>query len=186
MDVIIDSALSIRDAIKQNPALPCPPDILARQKLITVRYYSFDGNIHQGQIVVDEDLVTDVKDAFILLLQEKFPITSVIPIADPKFYWDDILSMKADNSSGFNYRVKTVGKELSNHAFGRAIDINPFINPYISRTGVVIPHGALYDTTKPGAIIADSMIVKFFLSRGWEWGGNWTDRKDYQHFQKPK
>jgi len=185
MDPIIDSSLSLEEALRQNPALPCPEEILQRQRIIKVRYYSFDGKVHQGQIVVDVDVVTDVKDTFNLLLEQKFPVTSVIPIADPKFHWDDIISMKADNSSGFNYRVKTIGTQLSNHAFGRAIDINPLINPFISGTGEIIPHGAKYDTTKSGAITADSPLVKFFLSRGWEWGGAWTDRKDYQHFQKP-
>lgn len=168
-----------------NPQNPCPQNILMRQKIVDVTYVSFDGSVHQGQIVVDEDLVKDVQDAFALLLHEEFPITSVIPISDPRFHWDDNLSMKANNSSGFNYRLVANTARMSNHAYGRAIDINPKLNPFVSRSGETSPEGAIWDPVKPGTITADSSIVRFFLSRGWEWGGNWTDRKDYQHFQKP-
>ena len=49
--------------------------------------------------------------------------------------------MEANNTSAFNYREITGGGRLSNHAYGRAIDINILLNPYI-RNGIVLPHGA--------------------------------------------
>jgi hypothetical protein len=28
-------------------------------------------------------------------------------------------------------------------------------------------------------------VVELFKKYGWAWGGDWQDRKDYQHFEKP-
>jgi peptidoglycan LD-endopeptidase CwlK len=184
MDMIIDSNLTSEDALKQNPNMVCPEEILARQRVIQVSYVSFDKELHIGQIVVDVDLINDVQDVFELLKEEQFPIASVIPISDPQFHWDDDLSMKANNASGFNYRMIMETKRLSNHAYGRAIDINPAINPYITKSGRVIPEGATYNTSKPGTISKDSKLIQFLKTRGWVWGGDWEDRKDYQHFEK--
>jgi peptidoglycan L-alanyl-D-glutamate endopeptidase CwlK len=125
---------------------------------------------------------------FALALQEHFPIYSVIPVSDKRFRkdgrWDDELSMEANNTSAFNYREITGGGRLSNHAYGRAIDINTFQNPYI-KNGIVLPHGAKYDPSVAGTLTADHPIVRAFLQLGWVWGGNWTSPKDYQHFEKP-
>ena len=31
----------------------------------------------------------------------------------------------------------------------------------------------------------DDLCYKLFTEKGFEWGGDWTDRKDYQHFELP-
>jgi hypothetical protein len=183
---VIDSAMTEKEAFDGlDPK--CPKEIRQRQRLITVKYYSMDEQIHQGQLVIDADLVHDVKQVFALALKERFPIYSVIPISDKRFRkedrWDDELSMEANNTSAFNYREVTGGGRLSNHAYGRAIDINTFLNPYI-KGDLVLPHGATYDPKVAGTFTADSPIVREFLRRGWTWGGNWTSPRDYQHFEK--
>lgn len=166
----------------------CPDEIRKRQKLVTVKYYSMDGQVHQGQLVLDAELVNDVKRVFALALKEKFPIRSVVPISERRFRkdgrWDDELSMEADNTSAFNYREVTGGGRLSNHAYGRAVDINTFENPYV-KGDIVLPHGSHYDPKVAGTFDADSVIVREFLRLGWAWGGNWTSPRDYQHFEKP-
>ncbi|MCY7375402.1 MAG: M15 family metallopeptidase [Pyrinomonadaceae bacterium] len=184
---IIDSKMSkkeVFDGLDPN----CPPEIRRRQRIVKVKYYSFDDKIHQGQIVVDKDLVKDIKFVFEIALKEKFPIRSVIPIADERFRrngrWDDDLSMAANNSSGFNYREKTGGGSLSNHAYGRAVDLNTFQNPYIKGANV-LPPGAIYNPDAKGTFTKDNPIVKAFMQRGWTWGGDWTSPIDYQHFEKP-
>jgi peptidoglycan LD-endopeptidase CwlK len=184
---IIDSQMAEKEAFDGlDPK--CPEEIRKRQRLITVKYYSMDNQVHQGQLVIDKELVNDVKHVFALALKEHFPIYSVIPISDKRFRkenrWDDELSMEANNTSAFNYREKTGGGELSNHASGRAIDINTFLNPYI-KGSLVLPHGATYDPKVSGTFTAESPIVREFLRLGWAWGGNWTSPKDYQHFEKP-
>lgn len=185
--VVIDSQMTATEAF-EGLAPQCPDDIRRKQQIVTVRYYGFDKAIHQGQLVVDADLAADIEKVFAVALQERFPIYSVIPIADQRFRqdgrWSDDLSMAANNTSAFNYRAITGGARLSNHATGRAIDINPVQNPYI-KAGNVLPPGAIYDPAAPGTLTADHPIVQAFLRLGWQWGGHWTSLKDYQHFEKP-
>lgn len=132
---------------------------------------------------MDKNLVQDIHEIFEQLMKYRFPIQSVIPIADPRFSWNDEASMKVNNTSAFNYRLIARTMKVSNHAYGKAIDINPSLNPFI-KGDFVQPRGAIYNPSIPGAIAEGSQIVQLFKSKGWEWGGDWIDRKDYQHFQK--
>ncbi len=90
--------------------------------------------------------------------------------------------MAANNTSGFNYRHVPGHNSLSNHAFGRAIDINPVQNPYM-QNGLATPPGAVYRPGQPGTI-TDGPIVQAFERRGWHWGGRWRFQTDWQHFDK--
>jgi peptidoglycan LD-endopeptidase CwlK len=184
--MIIDSNLTHEEAIEivKNGDITPPDEVLKDQQLIDVQYYSFDGKIHRGQIVVNKKLAQDVLDAFELMKELKFPIKRAIPAAHKMFGSDDQKMIAADNASGFNYRYIAKTTKLSNHSFGRAIDINPMQNPYI-RSDLYEPKGAVYDTSAPGTLTPNHPIVKFFKERGWDWGGDWTDRKDYMHFEKP-
>lgn len=184
---IIDSKMTSKEALDGlDPK--CPVEIRKRQRLITVKYYSMDKQVHQGQLVLDKELVNDIKQVFALALKESFPVYSVIPISDKRFRkesrWDDELSMEANNTSAFNYREITGGGRPSNHAYGRAVDINTFLNPYI-KGNLILPHGATYNPKFAGTFTAESPIVREFLRLGWSWGGNWTSPIDYQHFEKP-
>lgn len=165
--------------------MPCPKAILAAQCLIEVPYHSFDGRCHIGQIVVHEAIVTDVREIFLALLAIDFPIAKMIPLADPRYGWDDDRSMRDNNTSGFNYRPIEGTNRISWHGFGLALDINPLHNPCIRSGDRVSPRGAHYDPTVYGTIIDDAPIVRLFLERGFVWGGHWEDFKDYQHFEKP-
>ncbi|MFY9571516.1 MAG: M15 family metallopeptidase [Blastocatellia bacterium] len=185
---IIDSAKEKNEVFDGLDAR-CPEEIRKRQRVVKVLYYSFDDKIHQGQLVIDRALEDDIQTVFQVALRERFPIHSVIPISDRRFRkdgrWDDDLSMAANNTSGFNYRQTTGGTQLSNHAFGRAIDINPLQNPYV-KEGVALPPGAKYDPSVEGTLTATDPIVRNFQRLGWKWGGEFTSLKDYQHFEKPK
>lgn len=149
--------------------------------LVDVYYYSFDEKIHKGQIVIHRLLAKDIIEIFDLILLNKFPIAKVIPIVS--YNWSDDLSMNDNNTSCFNYRLVAGTNKISNHAYGLAIDINPKLNPYIKGSSIS-PEGAKYDSKIPGTILPDSFLVKEFKKRGWTWGGDWTTRKDYQHFEK--
>jgi hypothetical protein len=174
---IIDSAMSFEEAIAGTGA---PDEVRRALSLIAVRYLSFDGALHEGQIVVHESLAADIRIAFGELRARSFPIAKAIPIVH--YDWDDEASMQDNNSSAFNYRPIAGTDRLSNHALGRALDINTFLNPYV-RGEIVAPKGATYDPAHPGAVTPE--IAAIFKSRGWRWGGDWTDRKDWQHFEKP-
>ena len=179
-----DSSLSWYEAVLQNPALSTPESSLRLLEVVLARYWSFDNHMHEGQIVVRKDVVGDITTAFNAMEREHFPLASVVPVADPRFHWDDNLSMEANNTSAFNYR-KVVGDEsrMSYHAYGLAIDINPLLNPY-HKGDVVLPSGARYDVAQPGTIAADGFLVALFKKLGWKWGGDFETLKDYQHFEK--
>lgn len=181
---IIDSDISLAEALRKE----APPELKKRQRLMEVVYYSFDGKIHKGQLVIDQRLVEDIREVFRVAFETKFPVGSVIPISHDRFFKDgkwneDGLSMLSNNTSGFNYRLVTGGKSLSNHAYGFAVDINPVQNPYI-KGDIVLPPGAVYDTSKPGTLSPNSPVVRTFIRLGWTWGGKWRSLKDYQHFEK--
>lgn len=183
---IIDSSITLVEALSGPFEINPPQEVLDLQALVDVYYYSFDDLLHKGQIVVDQGVAEDVKDAFELIRRLRFPVKSVIPLGDLRFMNDDEKSMLINNSSGFCYRRIAKLDKLSNHSFGRAIDINPYQNPYI-RKDYHFPPEVEYNSSIPGAFIADSEIVNFFKSRGWDWGGDWSaDWIDYMHFQKPQ
>lgn len=151
--------------------------------VIDVEYWGFDGEAHQGQIVVDSALAGEVQEIFRELKDLQFPIAKVIPVS--QFGSKDQDSMAANNTSGFNYRlVERPGgakQVLSLHAKGREIDLNPLTNPFVTSAG---NSDSPYDPAKPGALYAGHPAVLAFKKRRWTWGGDWKHGKDYQHFEK--
>ena len=191
MEYITDSQLSISDAVALNPLNPAPTDVLASLVVCPVSYYSFDDNLHQGQIVMHEAVKDDVLEFFKEAVRLHFPIAHVIPVSDTRYAWSDELSCEDNNTSGFNYRVTPDGKKLSLHGRGLAFDVNPVQNPYIkyeNGTEILrIPHTGTYKEAAAGTLTAQHQLVLFMKSRGWTWGGDWTiesGRIDYHHFEK--
>jgi len=178
--VIKDSTYSsLEEAVAGSVA---PPEVLSTLALIEVRYLSFDGKVHQGQLVLHKGLVEDVQHLFHSLLAAQFPLEKCVPIV--AYDWDDEASMRDNNCSAFCYRPIMGTDRLSNHSFGTALDLNPRLNPYFARDGKVYPEGATYDPSVMGTITATSDVVALFKALGWEWGGDWESVKDFQHFQK--
>ena len=159
-----------------------PDEIRASLVLIDVLYRSFGGTDEIGQLVVHEELVLEMQELFSFMHGQGFPIQKVVPIA--AYGWDDEASMRDNNTSAFNYRRIIGTNDLSNHSFGRAIDINPRLNPYYAKDGNSYPAGATYDPTLPGTLVQDSEIVRAFKERGWRWLGEREENADYQHFDK--
>jgi hypothetical protein len=179
-EIIVDSAISFSEAVEGTTA---PEEIILSMSLVDVFYYSFDGKKHQGQIVVNKDLEDDVYEIFNFIEKILFPIGKVVPIV--AYQWNDYTSMADNNSSSFNFRVIEGTTKLSMHSLGKAVDINPVQNPVIYPNGVVVPEGAKYLPENRGTFTAENPIVKEFLGRGWHWGGNFEQPKDYHHFEKP-
>jgi hypothetical protein len=163
-----------------------PADVIARLALVEVDYLAMDTSRHAtGQLVVAAALAEDVQEIFGKLRDEKFPIQSIVPIV--YFGHDDFTSIGKNNTSAFNYREVAGTSRLSKHALGRAIDLNPLLNPYVNMDGSP-KEGSFsypgYDPSIPGTIAEDDVVVRAFLGRGWTWGGHWTDAHDIQHFNK--
>ncbi len=179
MQPIIDSAMTLEEALS---GLTFPEDIRKSLVLLDVRHFGFDEHVHHGQLVVHQAMATETSTIFEKLFEMRFPIERVVPVVE--YGWDDDRSMAANNSSAFNYRLISGTDRLSNHSHGLAVDINPALNPYTQKDGLVVPPGATYDPTRSGTITKDGPVVALFSAHGWGWGGDW-ERKDWQHFEKP-
>jgi len=178
---IIDSRMTFEESIAGTAA---PQDVVENLCLIDVCYRAFDGLLHQGQMVVHKAVRNDVLEIFKMIAMLGFPVAKVVPIV--LYDWSDDRSMDDNNTSAFNYRVVLGTDRLSRHAFGKAVDINPLLNPVIYDNGILSPLGASYIPEKPGTLYETHPIVQAFLQYGWQWGGHFTDFKDYHHFDMPK
>ena len=178
---IIDSKMTFEEAIAGTKA---PKDIIDSLCLIDVRYFAFDGRLHQGQLLVHGDVVKNVIEIFKLIERLKFPVARVFPIV--RYDWSDDKSMAENNTSAFNYRFVMGTERFSHHAYGRAVDINPYLNPVIDESGRIDPPGATYLPDQPGTLFEAHPVVREFMNRGWRWGGKFSSSVDYHHFDKAK
>ena len=159
---------------------------LSELRYLRLSYVDFDGEPQTGEMVCNAAIAKDLLEIFQALYEAEYPICSILLVDE--FGGSDDESMKADNTSCFNFRTVPGSKNLSRHAFGMAVDVNPLENPYINRSGVVMPaEGQPYvDRSRDFAhkIDRDDLCCRLFLEHGFTWGGSWSDRKDYQHFEK--
>jgi peptidoglycan L-alanyl-D-glutamate endopeptidase CwlK len=156
-----------------------PQKMIDSITMVNVDYRGFNGEVYNGQIVVHKDLAASTERIFKRILNETdIPLTSVIPVSF--FGWADTPSWKFNNTSAFNWRLVGGSTEVSDHAFGSAIDINPYINPWMQNDT-----NPRYNVNRVGTWTADSPVVQIFKDEGWKWGGDWKNSKDWQHFYRP-
>lgn len=193
------SAMAFRPVFTAEPV---PPQVEARMRgssypdgatisldelrYLRLSYYDFNGVPQTGEMVCNKAIAQDLLEIFEALFEAKYPIRSIRLVDD--FGASDDASMLADNTSCFNYRVVPGQGNLSRHALGMAVDVNPFENPYIDRQGVIRPpEAARYaDRSRdfPHKIDRQDLCCRLFIAHGFNWGGGWMHSKDYQHFQK--
>ncbi len=159
---------------------------------VGVLYNDFDGNVAQGELICNNSIALDLVEIFEELYRNGYQFERIELIDE--YGGDDTLSMENNNTSCFNYRIVDGSNHLSKHAYGLAIDINPFYNPYVvfnkdgSGETYISPKGSeVYaDRSKdfPYKIDENDLCYKLFIAHGFTWGGNWNSSKDYQHFQK--
>jgi hypothetical protein len=163
---------------------PGCPVAIRDLRLLTVAHWGFDGKVHTGRLVVSQAVAADVVAVMHRLYDARFPIRRMRPV--DAYGGDDFRSIEADNTSGFNCRRATGSSSWSEHAYGRAIDVDPIENPYVENGRVYHVASRRYaDRSKqlPGMIHAGDLVVEAFASVGWGWGGSWSGNvKDYQHF----
>jgi poly-gamma-glutamate synthesis protein (capsule biosynthesis protein) len=162
----------------------CPR--LADLALLRLVHVDASGREREGELVVAAAVAEDVVRVFERLLAARFPIARMERV--DAHGGDDNRSMAANNSSGFNFRTIAGSDQLSLHALGHAIDINPLWNPYVVGTSVHPPAGAAFldrANVRPGMIVRPGPVTDAFDAVGWEWGGDWTGAVlDYHHFSR--
>lgn len=150
-------------------------------RYLQVLHVDAAGQTHRGELVCHKDIADDLLDIFQQLYEARYPIERMRLIDD--YDASDERSMQDNNTSCFCYRPVTGGKGLSKHALGKAIDINPRYNPYISARGTIQPANAVHEGAYK--IEEGDLLHRLFLAHGFTWGGSWRRTKDYQHFEHP-
>ena len=152
-------------------------------RLVTVSHVDAAGRTTSGELVVHASVADDVVEVFRALHAASFPVVRMETVE--QYGADDDRSMEADNTSAYNCRRVTGGSGFSEHAYGTALDLNPVENPYV-RGGAVAPDaGRGYldrSDVRPGMVTPGDVVVRAFAAVGWEWGGDFSSLKDYQHF----
>jgi len=151
---------------------------------LTVAYWGLDGRRQAGRLIVNESAVGSLRRVFRTLYDARFPIRRMAPI--DVYGGSDFRSIEADNTSAFNCRHATGSSRWSEHAYGRAIDVNPIENPYVENGRVYHAASRPYAVrtpVRPGMAAAGGSLVEAFRAIGWGWGGLWSGSvRDYQHF----
>lgn len=159
------------------------PVRLGALRHVSVPFVGFDGRVRRGAVVVHNGVARDVVEIFRALYRARFPVRRMQPIQ--RYRGDDYASIEADNTSAFNCRPATGSRRWSRHAYGRAIDLNPLENPYVSDGRTSHRRSVRYlDRSRPrrGMILEGGPVVRAIDARGWEWGGRWRGGvRDYQH-----
>lgn len=173
-------------SFKQNCTMP-----RASLRYLRVLHRNTEGKTQLGEIVCNQSIANDLLDIFRKLYEAGYKIERITLIDD--YNADDETSMRANNTSCFNFRVVSGTTKLSKHSQGLAIDINPLYNPYIHlNNGKVEPaNGKPYATNRTANrkvpvpfINTSDLCYRLFIQHGFRWGGAWRTVKDYQHFEK--
>lgn len=200
--VLADRSLPTRDVLPppasgayESSITPVPPDVLARStwrpdcpvatedlRYLTMVFLGFDGQPHTGEMLVHADVAASVVRVFERLFTARFPLEEMRVVAAAEL--DLAPTGDGNNTSAFVCRSARGQPRWSAHAYGLAIDVNPFCNPYV-RGDLVLPElASAYldrDRERPGMIAGGGPVVAAFESIGWAWGGHWSTPLDLMH-----
>lgn len=175
---------------------PVPPQVLARSswqpscpvstsqlRYLTLSFRGFDAQAHTGEMLVNADVAKAVVSVFKRLYAAGFPIeemriTSKAELNAPP-------TGDGNNTEGFICRPPRGRAHWSAHAYGLAIDLNPFNNPYVHGDLVLPELASSYlerDWVRSGMTRDGGPAVTAFESIGWKWGGRWPGPVDFMHF----
>jgi hypothetical protein len=163
-----------------TPGCPVP---LAGLRYLRVSFRGFDGRAHTGELVVSAAVARDVVTVFRKLFAASYPIEEMrLPTTADL---DAPPTGDGNNTAAYVCRNTRGASTFSAHAYGVAIDVNPFMNPY-RRGDLVLPElaSAYLDRSwhRPGMILPGSVVRRAFAAVGWSWGGDFHSVSDLMHF----
>ena len=172
-------------SFKEDCTLP-----LEDLRYLHVLHVDLNGETREGEMIVNYHIAEDVLEILRQLYEAGYPIEKIRLVDE--YDADDELSMEDNNSSSFNFRFISHTTRVSKHGLGLAVDINTLYNPYtkiVDGVRIVEPiTGEPYldrEADFPCKIDHEDLCYRLFIEHGFEWGGDWEDRKDYQHFEIP-
>ncbi len=173
------------DALARSTWREGCPVAPADLRYLQVSFRGFDGLAHTGELIVAATVADDIVSVFERLWEADFPLEEmrIVTMAD----LEAEPTGDGNNTGSFVCRPVTGGSSFSQHAYGLAIDVNSFHNPYV-KGSLVLPElaGAYVDRSvhRPGMLADGDVVVEAFADIGWQWGGHWTTLKDWQHFSQ--
>ncbi|MET7994044.1 M15 family metallopeptidase [Amycolatopsis sp. NPDC005232] len=200
---LVNRALPTRDFLPPpagttytSKIVPVPADVLARStwqpgcpvkstdlRYVTLSFWGFDGRAHTGELLVNRTGAQAVVTAFGKLFAQRFPLEEM-RVTRPEEL-DAPPTGDGNDTSAFVCRPVRGETNWSAHAYGLAVDVNPFCNPY-TKGPLVLPElaSAYLDRSRvrPGMVVAGGPVVHDFAAVGWSWGGAWTSPVDRMHF----
>ena len=177
---------------------PAPADVLARStwapgcpvgkddlSWIRLTFWGFDDARHTGELLANATAADDLVTVFRRLYADHFPIEEMRITTAPEQTAPP--TGDGNDTGSFDCRATRGETSYSQHAYGLAVDVNPFQNPY-HKGDVVLPElaSSYLDRSwqRPGMIEPDGPVVRAFAAIGWTWGGTWHSLKDLQHFSR--
>lgn len=172
---------------------------IAREQLryLKVLHFNYNHEVQVGELIVNVNIAEDVRNIFRELYEQEYEIQSMLLVdrfwtAEDNGASTDRNSIENNNTSAFFYRNIAGTDQLSNHAMGYAIDINPLQNPCVaynedgSFREIYTDMERYIDRAngEPHMIGHEDICYQIFAKYGFTWGGDWTDPIDYQHFEK--
>lgn len=170
---------------KDNCTVP-----LSELRHVKVLYKNKAKQTLKGEIVCNKHIADDIAEIFYELYKANYPIERIRLMDD--YNADDETAMRDNNTSSFNFRFISHSTKVSKHGLGLAVDLNTLYNPFVLTVDGklhVEPETALkyVDRSKnfDYKIDENDLAYKLFIQHGFEWGGHWKTRKNYQHFELP-
>lgn len=173
-----------------------PADVLARStwqrscpvaatglRYLTMSFVGYDGKAHTGEMLVGARVADAVTRVFGHLFAARFPVEEMRVVAPAELTAPP--TGDGNNTTAFVCRPAVGQTRWSAHAYGLAIDLDPFCNPYVKGDLVLPELASSYldrANVRPGMIEPGDVAVRSFTAIGWTWGGQWTDPTDIQHF----
>ncbi|MEP7090789.1 MAG: M15 family metallopeptidase [Nocardioidaceae bacterium] len=176
----VTPAIRRRMGTTWSPGCPVP---LSGLRDLRLTFRGFDGHAHTGELVVSATVADGVVGVFRRLYAAAYPIEEMrLPTTADL---DAPPTGDGNNTAAYVCRFTRGTTTLSAHAYGLAIDVNPFLNPY-RRGDLVLPElaGAYLDRSwrRPGMILRGGVVTRAFARAGWTWGGDFTSLSDLMHF----
>jgi hypothetical protein len=160
----------------------CPVG-LGDLRYVTVSFRGFDGRAHTGELVVNRRVAAAVVSVFARLYRARFPIEEMRLVTTADLHAHP--TGDGNNTAAFVCRAARGQTRWSAHAYGLAVDVDPFQNPY-RRGDLVLPElaSAYLDRAdrRPGMIEPGEVVTRAFAAAGWTWGGTWRSPRDLMHF----
>ncbi len=173
-----------------------PEDVLARStwsdgcpvgvddlRYVTATFWGFDQRAHTGEVLVNARYADELVEVLEAMFEARFPIEEM------RITRTDELDLPPTGdgnvTTAFVCRPAVGSSNWSQHAYGLAIDINPFHNPYVKRDLVIPELASAYvdrSEVRPGMILAGDVVTDAFAAIGWGWGGEWNSLVDTMHF----